>query len=1439
LSLILAGCFLVPGYLGADETFRLSFDEDLNADYAEGAAAPQEQRNLKLVQGVNGQGVFIPENGVLNYAAQSNISADAATVAMWVKLNWTPTGTGGYPDFPDSKGNKSFHTVFYLNSSLRAMIHTRLQNNFAKGGMVSGVINCLFSGDWFHLAFTWDAQSESSSVYINGNLVDFYGLTALKPEKFLQLGSENAQFSGLDGVMDEVLVFNQPLKSSEVIQLYAEVFPVTAALMDYAGTAGKDESFRIRFVNLTSAAVKKDFSLTVMKKDSGEVLKEEKIAIAAKPDETITNNLFFTPPAAGDYRIKVAVDGLDHKTWEITAIAPESITAAMPSSPSGAVKMTLLEEIDCGKEYPADKYRDDGSCRVVKTPAGAYRETTLRELNSGFAYRFKIKHPGEAHWLEIEYPDDSDRMFYVAFFPYARMYDRVLSSGTLDTMGVLTGGHHPVTGKMQTKKMLFWPDSDEFMVTCFSFKHRHEGRVAISKIRLYENDGPLPKLEVNYPESMAHREFGIWDEDPSMATAEWFNRPECYKYANFEFWKIKVERMVKYLRFSGKNTWSELLFDYHGDNSGTTELLLPFSYATGAPGRIPGWADLMATVFDREKIPFFIELNWRTKGKSKFGSGALGKTIGTDNFSGTFAEAEAKGAGAIEQFTSDNQLYLCERATTVNPLHPKVQQAYLKIVRAYRDKFGKYAQFQGINIITPFQIEFYSNQNGYEDYTTELFERETGIKIPVEPKDQQRFSKRYQWLKENNWDKWIAWRCEKVRDIYAGLLKELNTGLAGKKMIAKPGLAYTPPLLNELLKTGVVPDLHAILRERGVDMAMLGRVNGLIVAPEVMTDYDRTHVLPSSERYFTFSSELAELFKDNQYPAVAILRSNLEVYPGLACSQIKSFWWPVGSYITDSKSIMAFSTPQPNNSYLLENMTWTLAEIDPQMIDHGFWGCPENGAMETYQPFHKAYLSIPGVLFQKAAGANDPVTMRIHNSEQGHWFYLVNKAYYPVKVSFVLNGENARIVDAVGKKDVALDKDGDKARFARELQGHEVLVFKCPATVTASEISQTIPGAVKDELSQSLVKWERKSDLYKKIYGVDHQIAVKIIADARKFFDEGRYTQAQYRLQDNLLAKMADDLTSNLALRYSPDGKVTLEFINTKEQDVSGTIRLLEWPTYRNWKPAETEKRFEKLGEGETFNCVFNFDCPKFHHAAEFGIKVELALDGEKSYTKTFKIAPYLATKNAAPAVIDGDLADWGKDVYWYKLDDKNVLSGKSDPRTQSGFAPYKAEFAWRWSAEGLILAVKVEDKDFMPPAQETAMYLADCLQVYFDQRNNKSLSYDNNDIIYQVGSVDGKPTAWREHASLGQKNEITDKVKVAVKRAAGATCYEVLFPAEEFAFVKMAAGTNLGFSILINNLDQAGTGTVQSGMTINSVTPYNNPGSWRDLILTDALPVK
>ena len=57
-------------------------------------------------------------------------------------------------------------------------------------------------------------------------------------------------------------------------------------------------------------------------------------------------------------------------------------------------------------------------------------------------------------------------------------------------------------------------------------------------------------------------------------------------------------------------------------------------------------------------------------------------------------------------------------------------------------------------------------RSGYDDYTISLFEKETGIKIPVSYGAPDRFSERYGYLTKNHLDRWVQWRCEKVKELF-------------------------------------------------------------------------------------------------------------------------------------------------------------------------------------------------------------------------------------------------------------------------------------------------------------------------------------------------------------------------------------------------------------------------------------------------------------------------------------------------------------------------------------------------------------------------------------------------------------------------------------------------------------------------------------------------
>ncbi len=1409
------------------ELFRASFDKAIEADFAKGSKAPAETAKLKLVPGVKGDGVLIPADGSLNFLTQDNVRMEAGSVSMWVKLNWRPVGTGLFVDRPGpgEKYWKFIHTMFSASPTLNP-------NTLSTEPAVN-VLNRIYDGDWIHLAATWDEPSKRIEVYVDGVLVSVKGYFPMKLDKLLKIGSATNSQEGLDGVVDELRVFDRALTEAEVAKLRSELFPVSAVLLDYAGTAGNSgESFRVRFVNTTDSAVEKVFDASVSD-SSGKVLKESRFKVSLKPRESAVESLDFAPPAEGDYRVSFKVDGLQQKTNELTAISPKSVSASMPSSQDGAVKMKLVEEIDCSKDAPESKYRDDGACHVVKSPAGDYRETSMKGQSSGFAYRMEVKSLGKPHWLEIEYPDDASRIFSVAVFPRCDInFKRLFPGGNLDDVGVMTGGFHPLTGAMQTKRFLFWPDSTEFMVLCASWVK--DGRAALSKIRLYENDGPLPKLEVNYPDG-PRRDLGIWQEDPSMESSNWFNRPECYKRNDFAFWKAKAGRMVEYFRFTGKTAWSFLLFDYNGDNSGALAYELPPSDWIAMSTRINGWADLIAATFDREEIPFFIEINHRFNGRYSFHNNSLGKIVGFENLSYSFDYAQSKGDDALEDFASNDSL--ASGNYGLNPLHPKVQEAYLKIFRAYREKFGRYKQFKGINLISPIQIAFERGlDSGYSDYNIHLFERETGISIPVPNDSKSRFSKRCAWLKQNALEKWISWRCEKVRDFHVRLLKELNSdGLSGLKLMIR--VKPEEKVQGELAKGRASSEVAQSFRERGVDLALLSQVEGLVAMPEIEPNMSRTTDHPD-QQYYCFSPELAKAFEGVKSPALVIQHhSNLECWKGDS-NKINSFWWPAGCCIFNDNTLTHYSTPMPDNKFAMENMAWALAEVDPQFIDHGWWGCPENGDYEDYQRFYKAYLSIPAVPFEKIPGVNDPVVFRVHNAKssffglfggsEGDWLYLVNKSWQPVKVSFSLEDGPSSLLSAVDGKDIPLVG----GKLSRELKGFEVLVLKSSGRISVRDIVQEPSAESRSSLSAKLSYWERRIAMGKKLFGVEDPASRQTLDMAKEFFAAGKLTLAERRLQSDSLLKLEKSLACDLRARLSLDGRVSVKFVNTGDDEVSGSVKLLDWPKWTKMQPAGMEGSFSKLKPGEAFDAVFEFKGPGFPERLEQDFKFELSLDGRSPFVKTVKIAPMLSLK-ASPGK---DSSAWGPADAWYYIDSKdNILCGKSDdPRRSHEFKHYKASLASRWSQDGLALTVVVEDGDLITPAYEGSMYSEDSLQVYFDQGNSKAQEYDENDLIYQIGLVNGRGKAWREQTPSELPKGLAKDVKVSVKRQEGKTCYEILFPASEFTRVKLESGAMLGFSIQVNNRDKASYGTVHSKISTSASPPYLSPWAWRDLILSD-----
>src|ERR1019366_10764224 len=118
-----------------------------------------------------------------------------------------------------------------------------------------------------------------------------------------------------------------------------------------------------------------------------------------------------------------------------------------------------------------------------------------------------------------------------------------------------------------------------------------------------------------------------------------------------------------------------------------------------------------------------------------------------------------------------------------NPLDPHVQAAVKAIVKEIADRYGDEPAFTGLSLVLPRHklFAFGSIASGYNDINLTAFQRDTGIRIPVDPpvgtKDRQRFAKSYAWLMANARQPWIDWRCRKIHEYY----KELADILSHKR----------------------------------------------------------------------------------------------------------------------------------------------------------------------------------------------------------------------------------------------------------------------------------------------------------------------------------------------------------------------------------------------------------------------------------------------------------------------------------------------------------------------------------------------------------------------------------------------------------------------------------------------------------------------------------
>ncbi len=244
----------------AELLFHATFEGDsLEAVVAKGGGAPLDAKHLEWTDGVRGRAVrlTVAEGSLLSYAQPGNVVQERGTISLWAKCEWS--------------ANRDFHVLFSNKrlASERLGTHSlmfwwhrqslRYDVSDDKDSYQFCVPASALDGRWHHYAFSWDANG--MAAYVDGRPAgqgnDSYSpmKSALraaanggtlysfsKPEPFdrFYLGSRD-DGSAWDGAIDEVRIYDIPLRPDQVAKLAAEFGPPPKPVKpDYAALYRRD-----------------------------------------------------------------------------------------------------------------------------------------------------------------------------------------------------------------------------------------------------------------------------------------------------------------------------------------------------------------------------------------------------------------------------------------------------------------------------------------------------------------------------------------------------------------------------------------------------------------------------------------------------------------------------------------------------------------------------------------------------------------------------------------------------------------------------------------------------------------------------------------------------------------------------------------------------------------------------------------------------------------------------------------------------------------------------------------------------------------------------------------------------------------------------------------------------------------------------------------------
>ena len=511
---------------------------------------------------------------------------------------------------------------------------------------------------------------------------------------------------------------------------------------------------------------------------------------AAKDAPTVEKTVRLKTRRTGAYRVwwKLLSDGKtidEHDTEMIVAGPLEQTVVPLKDFERTLVsRMKKIQEVDCTKD-DADPTRFLDHTRKWAKPqlnVGKVAETggvRARQTGPGnqdyFAYKLDVEHLGMPHILEVDYPETHEYTLYcwiAESYPIGFVNNPAPAgarSFANATGSVKVGGYLPLSGKVRTMRIVFFPSSKS--ITAAFENGGVAGPAAVCAFRLYEVPEGLPALDIpkdtprrymNHNERQFYSPWGgylnpvIKHERCGLVEDGWI---AAYAAA---------ANKTAFLRYAGHNASDEGVYMYNTGfptRSGESLSMNPefdFRYPLLKLYRHNG----IHTVLTFEYV--------RSPSLQR-----LGETSVSDR------EVQAGTKRTIYNVLRDGRQAVAYSGSGVNFMNPQVRASMRRILGEIHDRYAAVSDVENLLVVvgswwmpgmTRMSARYGYEELGYNDENIEAFERETGVALGTGTTGVERFARRHELLNGPHRRAWCDWRVKKMQEAVSEVRSVVRKG---------------------------------------------------------------------------------------------------------------------------------------------------------------------------------------------------------------------------------------------------------------------------------------------------------------------------------------------------------------------------------------------------------------------------------------------------------------------------------------------------------------------------------------------------------------------------------------------------------------------------------------------------------------------------------------